>query len=112
MSIRDAEAGRKRQQAERASRRSKEAEARPDAVHRALIFLLKETKQNNPDASEEANHFIQLLDAELAASPEKVKALESPAPVEAEPDAEGNPDEAEKPNTAATVKRSRRFSRS
>lgn len=66
MSIRDAEEGRERQQKQRAARREKEATARPDVMHRAVIFLLKECKQNNPDVADEIAHHMKALDEELA----------------------------------------------
>lgn len=66
MSISDAEANRQRQDAEIAEKHSKEAEARPDAVHRALHFLLTQTMQNNPDTTREAKFHMETLDRELS----------------------------------------------
>lgn len=72
MSIRDA-AEQQEQQTE--ARHEKEAAARPDLLHRAVIFLLKEVKQNNPDAGRECEHYKQLLDAELG-NPELIAVTE------------------------------------
>ncbi len=107
MSIRDEEAiekNREAQQQQRAARRSKEAEARPVAMHRAVLFLLRAAKENNPDLAEEANHYISTLDAELADA-NKVAEMDNSAPAEASAPAD------KKPNTAATLKRSKRFQR-
>lgn len=112
MSIREAEIARNRQQKQRAERRGKEAEARPDAVHRAVVFLIKAAKENNPDLTEEANYHLATLDQELA-NMEKVNEIEKPAaagPARSDSDDE----QAEVPkarNTAAEIKTSKRFRR-
>ena len=109
MSIRDAEQARQRQQTQREKKRSKEAEARPDALHRAVIFLLHAAKENNPDLADEAKHHISSLDSELA-NPEKLAEIEPAAPkaTDDEPEAEEPP----KPDTASKIRQSRRFQRS
>lgn len=83
MSIRNAEEGRERQEKQRAARRDKEAHARPDVMHRAVIFLLKECRQNNPDVANEIDHHIKALDEELA-DPTAVKELEPEQPADKE----------------------------
>jgi hypothetical protein len=114
MSIRSVDEGRKRQQSERTARRNREAEARPDSMHRAIVFLLRETMQNNPDCAEEARHYLAILDKELAV-PDKVAEIEAP-PVPAENgnagesgDAGENAEQKAAPDTATAVRRSRRF---
>ena len=112
MSIRDVEKARQRQDNQRAARRSKEAEARPDALHRAVVFLLRAAKENNPDMTEEATHHIATLDAELA-NLDVVAEIEKPPA--AEPAANGTAadekDDKPKPNTAQAIRQSSRFRR-
>lgn len=67
MSIQDAEVNRQKQESKIAARRNREAEARPDAVHRALIFILKEVAQNNPDSKVEADFYVSELDQQMNA---------------------------------------------
>jgi hypothetical protein len=72
MSIRDAaETNREKQEARTAERHTKEADARPDAMHRAVHFLLIQAKANNRDCTREANHHIATLDAEYG-EPQKL----------------------------------------
>src|SRR6266702_5927798 len=61
-----AEANRKKQHAQREERRTKEAQFRPDVLHRAVHFLLTQQAVNMPDTTEEAQHHMGALDAELA----------------------------------------------
>lgn len=118
MSIRDAEKNRIRQERQIAEKKLQEAEARPDVMHRALVFLLKEQAKNNRDTTGETRYYINALDSQLA-NPEKLAELEAPpvpavippATQEAEED---NPASAQ-PNTAealrgAPPRQSRRFS--
>ena len=76
MSISDADVNRERQEKKIADRHEKEAATRPDAVHRALLFILKEIAQNNPDAKNEAEFFVSELDQQLA-DPDSIDAAES-----------------------------------
>jgi hypothetical protein len=104
MSIKNAD-DRERQERQIAGRRSKEAQARPDAVHRAVHFLLQQTALNNRDTTPEVNYHIETLDRELA-NPEALEEVNQiPAAVSAE-----EPPPA--PAPAAPIKVSRRFRRS
>lgn len=119
MSIRekDEAVNAERQQQQIDELHSKEAEARPDAVHRAVVFLLDQCKLNNRDASREANYHLRTLDEKLAI-PEKleeIEGLELPDPVEtAKTAAEPTPARTRKrgaADTAALLKTSKRFQR-
>lgn len=107
MSIKDAEL----QNAHIADRHRKEAQARPDAVHRALIFLLKETRQNNPDQAREIEHHINTLDAELAPGRNPAATADEPDPTAAASGTTEPADETKAPDTAAALKTSKRFQR-
>lgn len=109
MSIRNAEEGRQRQQDERAEKRRKEAEARPDAMHRAVRFLLNAAVENNPDIADEARHHLETLDTEMA-NPDKVAELDKPAPVTPATNPAAPPP-AEMPAGPKPPRASRRFSR-
>jgi hypothetical protein len=112
MSIKDAEEAKERQEQQRAERRGKEAQARPDPVHRAIVFLLRECMQNNPDAAVEAKHHLATLDKEFA-NPEKVLEIEhppAPDPAATAGTAVNNPPAAA-PDTAAAIRQSKRFKR-
>jgi hypothetical protein len=97
------------------AKRSKEAKARPDAMHRAVRFLLEQAVLNNRDIKLEAEHHQEILDAELGNAKE-LEALKKAAPrpevVKAAPQEDGEP-EAEVPaqDTAALLRQSSRFSR-
>lgn len=112
MSIKDDEAGRERQEAQAAERRRKEAEVRPDSLHRAVDFLLRQQALNNPDTVREARHHIETLDSELSegANPDSADPAADPL---ANPDDTQGPaaDEAAAPDTAAMLRTSRRFQR-
>lgn len=111
MSIRDESKARQRQQDQRAARRSKEAEARPDTLHRAVVFLLRAATENNPDITEEAKHHITSLDAELA-NLEKVAEIEKPAAAaKTAVDSEDEAEAPKAPDTAKAIRQSKRFQR-
>lgn len=118
MSIRDIEGGRRRQKKALDARQRKEAKARPDALHRAVIFLLREIKQNNRDTAPEVDHHIATLDKELG-EPELIAELEAPpaaaaaAPIAPEPETDEAPPEEQPapPDTAAVLRQSTRFKR-
>lgn len=115
MSIRDdnkTELAAQTQRALIAERRLKEAGARPDTLHRAVVFLLKEIAVNNRDLKVEATYFIETLDKEKA-NPEKLAEVETPAVDQLDPAADPQP-EPVKENAiamAAKAKRSKRFDR-
>lgn len=111
MSIRNAEEGRAKQQRQRAAKRDKEAEARPDTLHRAVIFLLRAAKENNPDLTEEATHHIDSLDAELAI-PDKLVEIEKPSGKATAADEDDTETDEPKKDTAKAIRQSRRFQRS
>ena len=81
MTIQDeqAEIDRERQEEQIAEQHKIEEEARPNAQHRALVFLLKQAKMNNRDCRQEADYHIANLDRE-GAVPEKLAELEEPDP--------------------------------
>jgi hypothetical protein len=112
MSIRNAEEGRERQEKQRAARREKEAHARPDVMHRAVIFLLKECMQNNPDVADEIRHHITALDEELA-DPDRVNELEPARPADKQiPETDQSPSgTTSATDTADAVRTSKRFRR-
>lgn len=67
MSKADEELKNRQAMEERAARRhSLEAEARPDAMHRAVHFLLHQAIMNNNDIGPEARHHLATLDSEMA----------------------------------------------
>lgn len=99
------EEGRDRQENERAARRRREADIRPDPVHRALLFLLKEVMQNNPDASVEAKYHLATLDEEFV-DKAKLTELEEDEPAKIDPGT-GEP----AANPTHPIKQSRRFRR-
>lgn len=80
-------------------KRAREKKARPDAMHRAVRFLLEQAKMNNRDITLEADHHMETLDAELGnkkelqATPIKpeVEAAAAPAAEQHEQDAEEVP---------------------
>ncbi len=118
MSIRDAVTQNAELQQQRIDEKhSKEAEARPDPVHRAVHFLLQQIVLNNRDAKREADYHMRQLDEELAV-PEKLDEIPAdPDPTVTATQAAA-PDEPPKPktrtastNTAETLKTSRRFRR-
>jgi hypothetical protein len=114
MSIREtaAEEARQRQNQQIEARHSKEAEARPDAMHRAVVFCLRQIALNNRDASREVAHHIETLDKELG-NPEKVAQLEpAPAGTPATASEGQQPATADAAPPANTIKTSRRFQRS
>ena len=98
MSIADVEVNRERQQKILADRRSKEAKARPDAIHRAVLFLLKETAQNNPDAKHEVEFLAREVDHQMQESDDQ--------PIDDNPAASDDPSS---PNKDPHVKVSKRF---
>jgi hypothetical protein len=80
MSIRNDPAAALKQTEKIEERHQAEAEVRPDAQHRALIFLLKQAMQNNRDCSREAKFHIRELDALLCPDPSKVEDLDTVSP--------------------------------
>jgi hypothetical protein len=93
-----------------AQRRSKEAEARPDAMHRAVHFLLHQAMLNNNDIAPEARHHLATLDREMADSQKLVEIGEKP---ETESDAPAASPADSAPAAASPVvvpRQSRRFS--
>ncbi len=103
----DAEARQKRDE-QLEAQRSREAAARPDAFHRAVIFILKAIRENNPDFTEEVAHHIATLDSELAV-PARLVEIEKPAPAAKTESAAAAAPPA--PDTAKILKQSRRFKR-
>ena len=81
MTIHDeqAENDKARQEESRRAIEDKQAAARPDAMHRAIIFLLKEAKLMNRDATREADRHITALDDALGTDPAKVEEAEAAA---------------------------------
>jgi hypothetical protein len=61
-----------------AHRHSLEAQARPDAMHRAVHFLLHQAIVNNNDIGPEARHHLATLDREMADSQKLVEIGEEP----------------------------------
>jgi hypothetical protein len=108
MSIKDkAEEARQNQQERIAERRSKEAQARPQTIHRAVVYLLRQMAINNRDTRQEANYLITALDNELADA-QKVAEIETPPPAVNTSAAGDAPDP---PNVAKLLKASKRFKR-
>jgi hypothetical protein len=93
----------------------KEEKARPDAMHRAVRFLLEQAKMNNRDITIEADQHIQVLDDELG-NPKELEALKKSAPagpveVQAPPPPADTP-QPEAQDSAALLRQSGRFRRS
>lgn len=86
-------------------RRERERAARPDAIHRAIHFLMQQIVQNNRDATPEARHHMETLDRELG-NPEAL-AEQEPQPAAAASTSTGNTEQ-----PAAPIKVSKRFRRS
>jgi hypothetical protein len=89
---------------------TKEAETRPEPLHRAVRFLLQEAIQNNRDCRPAAEHHLRILDKEYGDT-EKLAELEpSPKPV-AVPAAETAPAAENENQPRPPVRPSRRFQR-
>lgn len=115
MSIQDrAQEARQRQEAERQELARKESKARPDPMHRAMVFVLKQAALMNRDAAREAHQHIAALDAapELEADPAAIAEVEAPQIPGANPpqptNTSGSQSEPATP-TAQTLKTSKRF---
>lgn len=100
MSISDVEVNRERQQKKLADRREKEAAVRPDALHRAVLFLLKECAQNNPDAKHEVEFLAHEVDQQMKTGPDEAD------------DEPGKDDPAASPDGEHKVPVSKRFRKS
>jgi len=98
---------RRRFQAAIDARHAKEAAARPNLLHRAVVFLLRETAANNRDTKREADYYIESLDKELADA-DALQAAEASA-AEAANVPPNNAGEANQFDTARTVGQSSRF---
>ena len=61
-----------------AQRHSLEAQARPDAMHRAIHFLLHQAMINNQDIAPEARHHLATLDREMADNQKLIEIGEKP----------------------------------
>lgn len=93
-------------------KRDQEKKARPDALHRAVIFLLEQAKMNNRDFGPEADHHMKTLDNLLGDKTELQLAAKSDTPAKAEtPSAAPDAPQDEPPNTAALLRQSSRFRR-
>lgn len=110
MTIHNAAAeGRERQEKDRQATADREAKARPDPMHRALVFLLRQAELTNRDVKREARQHIADLDAmpELGADPEAIKEYGSGADPDpaaaAEPTGEAAAGEQSPANTAARL---------
>lgn len=95
-------------------KRAKEKKARPDAMHRAVRFLLEQATMNNRDIKAEADYHLEVLDAELGNSKE-LDAAKKPKPemVKTAPPETADEDTSKEPapDTAAVLRQSSRFSR-
>lgn len=115
MSIRnDSEKNRKKLESQRDERRHKEAEARPESMHRAVHFILNQIIENNRDARPEAEYLMRTLDEEFG-NPEvlnKPAVIEQPQQEEAEETASGAPDSSPTAIAAQVRRQSSRFRRS
>lgn len=122
MSIRNAKQSQlnaAKQQAAIDEQHAKEAHVRPDALHRAVVFLLKQAALNNPDFAKEATHHLETLDRklspvtdELREEVDKGSAISSPLPPTMDAPEGGNPQQepTELPtDTAEQVRLSSRF---
>jgi hypothetical protein len=95
-------------------KKAKEEKARPDAMHRAVRFLLEQAKLNNRDITTEADLHMQILDDEFG-NPKELQALKTPqGPVEvhAPPAPPAETPQPEAQDTAALLRQSGRFRRS
>ena len=118
MSIRDAVTKNAELQQQRIDEKhEKEIAARPDAMHRAVHFLLQQIVLNNRDAKREADFHMRQLDEELAV-PEKIEEIPpDPDPTEtaaeaAAPDAPPTPKvRTASTDTAGSLRTSKRFRR-
>jgi len=107
-----------KQQAAIKAQRKLEAEARPDPIHRAVIFLLRQAMQNNRDCRNEAQDYIEVLDSSFA-EPEKLAEIENPPAAPQLPAENSTAGQDGESSTAAepaaeappVVKQSRRFRR-
>lgn len=101
-------------QKKKATKEAKGMKARPDAMHRAVIFLLDQAKMNNRDITVEANQHIDTLDEELG-NPKELAELKKPAkpgPAIVETPATAAPATEETPqDTAGLLRQSSRFTR-
>ncbi len=106
----------KKQQAQRAEQRAKEAEIRPEALHRAIHFLLQQQMINMPDTTEDARYHMAVLDSQLSADA-KTAAADIAETTERPPE-EDDPEEPGETEIAAAagqtadppaLKQSRRF---
>lgn len=94
-------------------RRAREKKARPDAMHRAVRFLLEQATMNNRDIKPEADHHMEVLDAELGNSKE-LEAAKKPKPEVVStpaPEDQNKEDAQPQTDTAAVLRQSSRFSR-
>ena len=123
MSIQNAETAREKQEQRIAEKHTKEADARPDPMHRAVHFLLLQAKANNRDCAREANYHIQSLDETLG-EPQKLEevgeAIPEPNPVATAAESAAEDTTAAQqsraaatrpPNTAKALRTSSRFKR-
>lgn len=79
MSIRNTRATANAQRHQQAidQQHEKEAEVRPDPIHRAVVFLLSQAALNNPDFAREAKYHLDLLDQKYSpATPEQRQAVD------------------------------------
>lgn len=102
------EVDRARQQNQIYERHKRETGQRPNPVHRAIVFLLRETAANNRDTAKEAAYYVALLDREF--SGEEQNEAEAQAAAEASAQVPEKPAEADSSiDTAALLKQSARF---
>ena len=96
-------------------RKEEEKKARPDAMHRAIRFLLEQAKMNNRDITTEADEHMQTLD-ELLGDKKELSRIKTPAPanaveMQAPPAAVAETAQPEVQDTAALLRQSGRFRR-
>lgn len=109
MSIKNAAAeAAQRQQEQIDAQHQRERQARPNAMHRAVVFLLRQASLNNRDSKREADHHIATLDNAMA-DKEALETVEAPSPANAAPLPVNDAPPPPAANTAAAAKKSRRF---
>lgn len=112
MSIRDASEkeakARARQLKQRDEQHQADAAIRPDPIHRTLRFLIGAAVVNNPDLKEEAGHYLETLDKEIA---DIAPQLEGTDEDEADTNDDDSAEEKAPEPTAAMLKTSARFRR-